>query len=294
MRWDNEVEDWQGYLPGRATYSEYTRPILEVAEHTPTDINVYYRDQFNEWAVNTGGSINVAGMRRFYSDPLGMFARFRAFELGPENCFSRVIKMGKKRHAQQEYHWLYNEVYNRIGRNVPLCVLDHGCGHGRDGIAFMRNGWHVAFVDYKLPSLEMLLDMARRNYDSHADETDFLGLFEPSDAPAYAGRYHVVVSQDVLEHCLDPITELHHKDGDRLNDRIENLQPLRPSKHRLAHQNTDTKLICLRCKKIFVVKAWRIRSRPTKFCSQKCFHKYPRTVEHKEKIRKGLLRHHKS
>jgi len=89
-------------------------------------------------------------------------------------------------------------------------------------------------------------------------------------------------------------TELHHKDGDRLNDRIENLQPLRPSKHRLAHQNTDTKLICLRCKKIFVVKAWRIRSRPTKFCSQKCFHKYPRTVEHKEKIRKGLLRHHKS
>jgi len=219
MRWDNEVEDWQGYLPGRATYSEYTRPILEVAEHTPADINVYYRDQFNEWAVNTGGSINVAGMRRFYSDPLGMFARFRAFELGPENCFSRVIKMGKKRHAQQEYHWLYNEVYNRIGRNVPLCVLDHGCGHGRDGIAFMRNGWHVAFVDYKLPSLEMLLDMARRNYDSHADETHFLGLFEPSDAPAYAGRYHVVVSQDVLEHCLDPIAELRalhgalHDDG---------------------------------------------------------------------------------
>lgn len=71
-------------------------------------------------------------------------------------------------------------------------------------------------------------------------------------------------------------TELHHKDGTRDNDKIENLIPLNRSEHRLAHAEEKPVLVCLTCGKQFQREIWRVRINNTKFCSKKCWDNYPR------------------
>lgn len=84
-------------------------------------------------------------------------------------------------------------------------------------------------------------------------------------------------------------TELHHINQNRLDDRPENLKPLSRSNHRKSDSKSPPIPIeCFHCQKIFLAPAHRIRSRPTKYCSQVCYHASERSDEHKAAITAGL------
>ncbi len=91
----------------------------------------------------------------------------------------------------------------------------------------------------------------------------------------YALRYHVVWW---LEHgeCHPSGTDLHHRNGDRLDDEIENLELMSHADHTGLHRSMPgVELVCARCEEFFSVPAWRVRSRAKrgskiKFCSNKC------------------------
>lgn len=80
-------------------------------------------------------------------------------------------------------------------------------------------------------------------------------------------------------------TELHHKDEVKLNDRIENLEPLTRSEHRKRHRQmvlawTD----CVQCGKHFSYPAWRDKDRVTKYCSRDCLYNAPKSAETRMRI----------
>jgi len=81
---------------------------------------------------------------------------------------------------------------------------------------------------------------------------------------------------------------LHHKNGDKIDDRVENLELCTQSDHLVAHSNSTTTVVCQHCGTTFYEKAWRINSREVKFCSQGCYHKHPRSATHKLAISAGL------
>lgn len=84
-------------------------------------------------------------------------------------------------------------------------------------------------------------------------------------------------------------TNLHHVDGDRLNDKLENLELLDHGEHsRITNGMAPLEFTCIYCGKSFLVSKHRERIR--KFCSYACFAKAPRTEEHKAAISRGLIR----
>lgn len=88
-------------------------------------------------------------------------------------------------------------------------------------------------------------------------------------------------------------TELHHKDRDKSNDKIWNLEVLTKSEHRSEHQENWIHLICEHCGNAFKEHAWRNSAREKegrkiRFCSQKCFQEHPRSQEHKIAISRGM------
>lgn len=60
------------------------------------------------------------------------------------------------------------------------------------------------------------------------------------DGKAKNFRVHRLVAAAFLEYPKDRKIEIHHKDRNRLNNEISNLQPLTPEQHRELHKREDT------------------------------------------------------
>lgn len=117
--------------------------------------------------------------------------------------------------------------------------------------------------------------------DGYLDNRGRFRVYRP-DYPrvyneGYALRAHVVWWLH-KRRCHPKNMELHHKDGNRVNDVITNLQPLSNSQHQKFHRPTPfSTLTCLQCNKRFRIESSRVRSRPTKYCSQRCYHLHPKS-----------------
>ena len=69
---------------------------------------------------------------------------------------------------------------------------------------------------------------------------------------------------------------LHHRDGNKLNDAIENLQLMRHGAHTILHcKKKGIECMCKNCLKLFFIPKWRLKDpNRGKFCSQKCYREY--------------------
>lgn len=81
--------------------------------------------------------------------------------------------------------------------------------------------------------------------------------------------------------------ELHHKDENRLNDAINNLELIPNGTHQKIHKSRDFVLICRNCGK----ETTRIKARmrySNNYCSYRCYAQAPREYSHKKAISVGL------
>lgn len=72
-------------------------------------------------------------------------------------------------------------------------------------------------------------------------------------------------------------THLHHINGDRLDDQIENLALLDNGSHQRVHRTSTVSLVCRNCLKVFMIPAWRLTQkvrlgRLPKYCTTECYH----------------------
>lgn len=93
--------------------------------------------------------------------------------------------------------------------------------------------------------------------------------------------------------------DIHHLNEDRLDDSKDNLIMMTHGAHTNLHNQKKIKAsdiikTCENCGKPFIIKRWRLNQAVNehiqrgRFCSQKCFHAYPRSKTHKKNISKGL------
>lgn len=113
--------------------------------------------------------------------------------------------------------------------------------------------------------------------DGYVDNRGRFRVYRPDCPNAFASGYclrsHVVWWLHTgKEHPSG--TELHHKNHNRLDDAFDNLEPLENRKHQKLHKARPVTIVCPECRKDFIMPRWRVRSRPTKYCSQGCYHKY--------------------
>ena len=110
----------------------------------------------------------------------------------------------------------------------------------------------------------------------------------------YALRAHVVYWLTTGK-AHPPGTNLHHRSGDRLDDRFENLELMAHGAHTSLHQFEPHEFICAHCEHPFTVSGdtyskRRAEGNLPKFCSQACYHAHPRSAATGRKISAALRR----
>lgn len=110
----------------------------------------------------------------------------------------------------------------------------------------------------------------------------YTGRFVRSDgyvSVSIDGTYyleHRVVMERFLGRKLDTTEHVHHRNGNKADNRLENLEVLRVDDHaRLHHPGRDkskwVNLVCPVCNKSFQRRRYEYIRHPSAFCSRKCY-----------------------
>jgi hypothetical protein len=72
--------------------------------------------------------------------------------------------------------------------------------------------------------------------------------------------------------------DLHHDNENKLDDRIDNLIPIKHGKHTILHcAKPPVKRVCKSCNRSFNIKKWRLKEKSRgSYCSQRCYHAAPK------------------
>ncbi len=136
--------------------------------------------------------------------------------------------------------------------------------------------------------------------DGYTDSDGRVRVYRPDYPRAYregyALRAHVMWWLCFNQpHLLG--SNLHHLNGDRTDDRIENLAAFPHGSHSKFHRRPRTRvdMQCDNCGKTFKRDIGRINSKDRQnyqgvFCSQKCYHQRPTSSQHRKAISEGLKR----
>jgi len=141
--------------------------------------------------------------------------------------------------------------------------------------------------------------------DGYVDGAGRFRVYRPDYPRAYGGGYALrahVVWWLAHESVHPKGTNLHHIDGNRSNDVLENLKLLSHAVHSTEHntdESSNLSFVCEHCGKTFVVKRWRMRQRERegyqiRFCSNVCCTSHPQSMESKERKSKSLIEAHKT
>lgn len=110
----------------------------------------------------------------------------------------------------------------------------------------------------------------------------------------YALRSHLVWWLNTGEVIISGKYDIHHKNGNKIDDSFDNLEKLSHKEHLHLHNpKIYADSICQQCNKIFKIVAWRLKDKNRgKFCSQACYQVLKRKDSHKQAISAGLKRAH--
>jgi hypothetical protein len=99
--------------------------------------------------------------------------------------------------------------------------------------------------------------------------------WKPDHPRASRGRVfdHILVMESALGRLLEPWEQVHHLDGDKTNNRLENLELHSNSDHQKLHWALRTErkretVVCSVCGSSFELVPWKAKT--TKYCSKEC------------------------
>jgi len=107
-------------------------------------------------------------------------------------------------------------------------------------------------------------------------------MVKDSTNPRKYHREHRKIIEEALGRPLERWEHVHHIDGSKTNNNIDNLMIVTNEQHRKIHRpKTDHKIIekkgtwfiveCNNCKKVFEVAGYEFRAGHGKYCSNKCY-----------------------
>ena len=123
--------------------------------------------------------------------------------------------------------------------------------------------------------------------DGYIDNRGRFRVWMPNHHRAYSEGYvlrSIVAYEFYYGIPVPDNMDIHHKDGNRLNDSKKNLMMITHGQHTSLHnelrrRRSDVAKICKHCSEEFIIKRWRLKD-PSRgqYCSQKCFHKHRKGV----------------
>lgn len=127
--------------------------------------------------------------------------------------------------------------------------------------------------------------------DGYIDSDSRMRVYLPEHHRASSNGYimrSIAAYEKYHNNIVTKEFNIHHKDKNKLNDSKDNLIKMLHSDHSSLRRKQDIKCVCNMCKKEFFLPKWRINEGKGKWCSQKCYHLYPRSISHKYNISKGI------
>jgi len=131
--------------------------------------------------------------------------------------------------------------------------------------------------------------------DGYVDADGRFRVRVPNHPRAYSEGYifRSIIAYELYHNTKVPLSmDVHHKDGNRLNDSKENLVLIKHSEHSSLHnvkRRVDIPRVCKHCGKEFLIKRWRLKDTTRGiFCTKKCFHVHGRSETHRKHISEGL------
>lgn len=112
--------------------------------------------------------------------------------------------------------------------------------------------------------------------DGYVDGAGRFRVYKPSHHRASSGGYvlrSIVAYEEYHGVKVTIEFNVHHKDHNRLNDTIENLELIEHTEHAKIHNPYGTTMVdcvCVVCKKVFSLPQWRINEGKGKYCSMRC------------------------
>ncbi len=134
--------------------------------------------------------------------------------------------------------------------------------------------------------------------DGYIDNKGRFRVWVPNHPRAYEEGYILrsIIAFETYHNIVVPDgMDIHHLDGNRLNDSKGNLAMLPHGFHSHISNEINRKLgnverTCECCGRVFTIKKHRMKdtaSRRGRFCSQSCYHAFPRSEEHRRHISEG-------
>ena len=131
--------------------------------------------------------------------------------------------------------------------------------------------------------------------NGYVDNKGRFRVWSPNHPRAYEEGYilRAIVAYEAYHKTTVPQDQdIHHIDGNRLNDSEENLKMMSHGQHNIiTHSRKDAHIerTCKHCGNKFEIERWRLKDNSRgQFCSQKCYHIHERSQKHKDSISKGL------
>jgi len=193
------------------TYTDYVEPVGLAYAQGAKDRNDILRPEFHRIMEKHGG-ITQDALDEFYGDDFGMFARVIAYESGGENCVRNAFNAAGTASVEEGIGMAATLAYNAFSSGKRY-VFEHGCGMYRDALTvqrFMHNKARVVTYDYDIPFRRLFLDAL---WQLHPELWVTSHFIRPNSLRDYVDKldhpiYHLVVSNEVLEHVLDPAAEV--------------------------------------------------------------------------------------
>lgn len=92
----------------------------------------------------------------------------------------------------------------------------------------------------------------------------------------YVFHYRLLMERK-LGRLLKPNEQVHHKNGNKLDDRIENLEVIDILDHRILHANLSKgkpNVYCKNCNKHYHVRLAKLKNAKARFCKRSCYVEY--------------------
>jgi len=122
--------------------------------------------------------------------------------------------------------------------------------------------------------------------DGYIDNHGRFRVWKPEHERAYNEGYilrAIVAYEEYNNEIVTKDYDIHHIDGNKLNDKKENLMKIKHGKHTTLHsykKETHIKRICKTCGNEFEIEKWRLNdnTKRGKYCSTTCLHNRRKTT----------------
>ena len=201
---------------GCMTYEEYIRPVTDRYKmlcekhkqaHMPTpDRNDIFRDCFN--ALVDQEHLSQTMLDEFYGGRDSIFPRIVAFEGSKCNHLYNLAHIACSTLRTESLYPVLDRTFEHF-QTTELHIFDHGAGFFQDTArCFMWSPQvSVTAYDYDIPWRRVVAEAFHR-YTSLRFELRYVQndiTHETTEAAASdAEYYHVIVTDEVLEHCINP------------------------------------------------------------------------------------------